>query len=89
MNESAEPALRVAQWLGAHALPLFFVALVAVLLLAAVGWWALQRYTRPRSESRLPPLVFLLLRIRVLLKRDLRRVRLAGWEASQEVNAST
>ena len=63
MNESAEPALRVAQWLGAHALPLFFVALVAVLLLAAVGWWALQRYTRPRSESRLPPLVFLLLRI--------------------------
>jgi MATE family multidrug resistance protein len=33
--------------------------------------------------------VFLLFRIRALLKRDLRRVRLAGWEPAQEIKAST
>jgi MATE family multidrug resistance protein len=33
--------------------------------------------------------IFLLLRIRVLLSRDLRRVRLAGWGTDQEINAST
>jgi MATE family multidrug resistance protein len=34
--------------------------------------------------------IFLLLRVRVLLKRDFRRVRLAGWEtAGQDISAST
>ena len=62
-GESAEPAMRVAQWLGTHALPLFFVALAAVLALTAAGWWALQRYARPHPQGRLPPALGLLLRL--------------------------
>ncbi len=63
MNGGAEPMMRAAQWLGAHALPLFFAALAGVLLAAAAGGWALQRYARPRADSRLPRPVFLLLRL--------------------------
>jgi len=61
MSES-ELSIRIAHWLGTHALAVFGVALCATLLLAALAGWALRRYAHPREDSTLPPALFLLLR---------------------------
>ncbi len=61
----AEFSLRLAQWLGAHALAVFAAGLLGTLMLAAAGWWALQRFAHPRSDSTLPPALFLLLRLAI------------------------
>jgi membrane-associated phospholipid phosphatase len=61
----SEPQLVLAaDALGAHALPAFFAALVAVLAGTAALWWALRRFVLPRLpqlRSALPPGGLLLL----------------------------
>ena len=49
--------------LGSRPLTLFFAMLLTLLMLAALVWWAAQRYTAPQTTSRFPPLTYLLIRL--------------------------
>lgn len=54
---------RWAGWAGQHALALFALALVLLLAATGVFWWAVLRYAGPASETRLPPVLTLALRV--------------------------
>ena len=43
---------RVAAFVGAHALPVYFALLAVLLGLAFFGWWAFQRWMLPRIPVR-------------------------------------
>jgi membrane-associated phospholipid phosphatase len=52
-----------AGWAGQHALGLFVLALALVLAGTGAFWWAVLRYAGPASDTRLPPLLALALRV--------------------------
>lgn len=54
MDPEGTLLVQAAQWIGRYALPLFLLALAALLALAWTGWWALQRHLIPRARSLLP-----------------------------------
>lgn len=49
-----------AQWLAAHALPVFGLLLVLLLLATSAAWLLIGRYGRRQAESRFSPLSYLL-----------------------------
>lgn len=60
-HDLLDPAL--ARFLGAHALASFTIGLGFVAAGSALLWWMAHRLIVPRSDSRLPPSVFLLSRL--------------------------
>ncbi len=65
-NLNSTDSARVTQWvetLGAHALPLFFGLLLALLVTTAALWWLARRYTFPRDTSPMGPGAYLLIRL--------------------------
>ena len=63
MGTEADFIARLAPFAGAHALPLFFVLLALLLLLAWLGWWAFQRWMLPREPGAAPTPALLALRL--------------------------
>jgi undecaprenyl-diphosphatase len=63
MSSEAELAFTLAGTAGRHALALFGVLLVALLVAVLVLWHAHWRWGVPRETSRMPPAAFLLLRL--------------------------
>jgi membrane-associated phospholipid phosphatase len=62
-DKGAELLVQWAGWAGQHALPLFFVSLALMLGASGTFWWALLRYAGPATDTRLPPLLVLVLRV--------------------------
>jgi undecaprenyl-diphosphatase len=60
-HDLLDPAL--ARFVGAHALALFAIAVGFVAVGSALLWRLVHRVAVPRSDSRLPPLVFLVSRL--------------------------
>ncbi|MED5618519.1 phosphatase PAP2 family protein [Ideonella sp. BN130291] len=63
MTEHAGWLIAAAAWVGAHALALFFLGLLLLLLAAALAWRLLRRWLVPHQASTLTPPVFLLTRV--------------------------
>ncbi|WP_394790735.1 phosphatase PAP2 family protein [Rhodoferax sp.] len=63
MRTDAETLLPLADWLGQHALPVYLGLLATLLASSAACWWLLRRYHVPRAQSRLPPALYLGVRL--------------------------
>lgn len=64
MSDPLDPRLEaLADAIGAHALPVFAVALGVLLAATALLWWGLRRLVVPRPASALPPIAFLAVRL--------------------------
>ena len=65
MSAQGDAALALARTAGAHALAVFGLLLVLLLVAVLILWRAHWRWGVPRETSRLPPTAFLLLRLAI------------------------
>ena len=63
MSVNVTANIPLVERIGAHALPLYLTALLALLLGMTGLWWLARRYTVPTQTSRLPPGAYLLIRL--------------------------
>ena len=57
------PYAPLVESLGAHALPVYLIALPVLMLVVISVWWLAGRYAMPRDDSKLPPSAYLLVRL--------------------------